>query len=57
MSNSEIRNHINMAHTHVNRAMGELREINAHATWLDLLKIKRRLAELAELFELEEQDG
>lgn len=57
MSNSEIRNHISMAHTHVNRAMGELRKINAHVTWQDLLRIKRRLAELAELFEIEEQDG
>lgn len=57
MSNKEIREHINKAQAHINRAMDELAKINAHATWQDLFKMKRRLAELAELFMLEEQEG
>ena len=57
MTNKEIREHISTAQAHIDRAMDELAKINAHATWQDLFRIKRRLAELTDLFMLEEQEG
>ena len=57
MSNKEILKNINIALAHANRVEDQLKAINAHVTWQDMHKIKRRLEELAEIFELEEQKG
>lgn len=57
MTNGEIRKHINMAHTHVDHAMDELKVIGARISWQELLRIKRRLQDLDRLFELDEQEG
>lgn len=57
MTNEEIREHINTAHTHICHAMDELKAIHAHMSWQDLLRIKRRLQDLDRLFELEHQGG
>lgn len=56
MSNQEILRHINIALAHANRVEDQLKVINAHVTWQDMHKIKRRLEELAEMFESDEQD-
>lgn len=57
MTNEEIREHINTAHFDICHAMDELKTIHAHASWQDLLRIKRRLQDLDRLFELEHQEG
>lgn len=57
MTNKEIREHISTAHFDICHAMRELKAINAYATWQDLLRINRRLQELNDLFEQEEQEG
>lgn len=52
MTNREICEHLDKAYSHISNAMDELKEINAHATWQDLLRSKRRIAELSRLFGL-----
>lgn len=57
MTNKEIREHIGAAHLDICHAMDELKAINAHTLWQDLLGVRRRLQDLDRLFELEEQEG
>lgn len=57
MTYKEIREHINTAHFDICHAMKELKAINAYTAWQDLLKVNRRLQELNDLFEQEEQEG
>ena len=52
MTNKEICEHLDKAYAHISNAMDELKEINAHVTWQDLFRLKRRIAELSELFKL-----
>ena len=54
MSSKEILRNINIALAHANRVEDQLKAINAHVTWQDMHKIKRRLEEMAEMFESEE---
>ena len=56
MSNKEILRNINIALSHANRVEDQLKAIKAHVTRQDMHKIKRRLEELAEMFESEEQE-
>ena len=56
MNNKEILRNIDIALAHANRVEDQLKAINAHVTWQDMHKIKRRLEEMAEIFESQEQD-
>lgn len=56
MTNKEIREHIGTAHFDICHAMKELKTINAYTAWQDLLRINRRLQELNDLLEQEEQE-